>query len=157
MLEEIIAAKDWDTLRETLVEATAKAAVGTSAVVRQRVGAINAQNDAVTEMVSTIRRLVPADSITDYVQLFARGMPGRRAWPRGVATAKAASAGTKRVSAGSAEPLLVTTPTASDESAPSAREPGQRPEPNCERFCAIMTTVCRPNGPTRSATLLRPG
>ena len=50
-------------------------------------------------------------------------MPGRRAWPRGVATAKAVSAGTKRVSAGSAESLLVTTPTASDESAPSAREP----------------------------------
>ena len=28
---------------------------------------------------------------------------------------------------------------------------------NCERFCATMTTVYQPNGPTRSATLLSPG
>jgi hypothetical protein len=45
-------------------EATAKAAVGTSAQIGQRVGAINAQNDAVTEMVSTIRRLVPAEQLS---------------------------------------------------------------------------------------------
>ena len=41
------------------------------------------------------RRLVPADSITDYVQLLLAEYAGRRAWPRGVATAKAASAGTE--------------------------------------------------------------
>jgi Domain of unknown function (DUF5615) len=87
----------------------------------------------------------------------ARGMPDRREWPRGAATAKAASAGTKRVSAGSAEPLLVTTPKASDESARSAREPRQKPRTNCERFCAIMTTVYQRSAPTPSATLLRLG
>ena len=48
------------------------------------------------------RRLVPADSITDYIQLLLAERGGQRAWPRGVTTAKAASAGTKRVSAGSA-------------------------------------------------------
>jgi len=46
-------------------EATAKAAVGTSAVVRQRVGAINAQNDAVTEMVVAMRSLGPSVLASD--------------------------------------------------------------------------------------------
>lgn len=44
-------------------ESAAAAAVGTAATISQRVGAINAQNDAVTEMVSTIRRLVSADQL----------------------------------------------------------------------------------------------
>ena len=47
-----------------MLEATATAAVATSATISQRVGAINAQDDAVTEMVSTIRRLVPADHLS---------------------------------------------------------------------------------------------
>ena len=45
-------------------ESAAAAAVGASAPLSQRVGAINAQNDAVTQMVSTIRRLVPADQLS---------------------------------------------------------------------------------------------
>jgi len=45
-------------------DATAAAAVGTAAPIGQRVGALNAQNDAVTQMVSTIRRLVPADQLS---------------------------------------------------------------------------------------------
>jgi hypothetical protein len=45
-------------------ESAAAAAVATSAPLSQRVGAINAQNDAVTQMVSTIRRLVPADQLS---------------------------------------------------------------------------------------------
>ena len=39
-------------------EESAAAAVGTSAPISQRVGAINAQNDAVTGLVSTVNRLV---------------------------------------------------------------------------------------------------
>jgi hypothetical protein len=45
-------------------EAAAAAAVGTAAPIGQRVGALNAQNDAVTQMVSVIRRLVPADQLS---------------------------------------------------------------------------------------------
>lgn len=47
-----------------MLASTASAVVATSATISQRVGAINAQDDAVTEMVSTIRRLVPADHLS---------------------------------------------------------------------------------------------
>ncbi len=75
-------------------EATAKAAVGTSAVVRQRVGAINAQNDAVTEMVSTIRRLVPADQLSadrpadEWLDDWGRLVRERDAYARALAAGK---------------------------------------------------------------------
>ena len=46
-------------------DATAAAAVGTSASIPQRVGAINAQNDAVTEMVVAMRSLGPSVLASD--------------------------------------------------------------------------------------------
>ena len=44
-------------------DSAAAAAVSVTAPVSERVGAINAQNDAVSELVSTINRLVPRETI----------------------------------------------------------------------------------------------
>lgn len=75
-------------------EASAEAAVGTSAAISQRVGAINAQNDAVTEMVSTIRRLVPAEQLSadqpadEWLDDWGRLVRERDAYARALAAGK---------------------------------------------------------------------
>ena len=75
-------------------DAAASAAVGTAAPIRQRVGAINAQNDAVTQMVSTIRRLVPADQLSadapaeDWLADWGRLVRQRDAYARSLAAGK---------------------------------------------------------------------
>ena len=75
-------------------DAASAAAVGTSASIVQRVGAINAQNDAVTEMVSTIRRLVPADQLSadrpadEWLDDWGRLVRERDAYARALAAGK---------------------------------------------------------------------
>jgi len=75
-------------------EATAEAAVATSATISKRVGAINAQNDAVTEMVATIRRLVPADELSadqpadEWLDDWGRLVRERDAYARALAAGK---------------------------------------------------------------------
>lgn len=81
-------------------EAAASSAVGTAASISRRVGAINAQNDDVTQMVATIRRLVPADQLAadapanEWLEDWGRLVRQRDAYARSLA-------------AGRPEPLLI--------------------------------------------------
>lgn len=75
-------------------ESAAAAAVGTAQPMGQRVGAINAQDDAVTEMVTTIRRLVPADQLAAdqpseaWLDDWGRLVRARDAYAKSLATGK---------------------------------------------------------------------
>jgi hypothetical protein len=72
-------------------DAAATAAVGTAASIQQRVGAINAQNDAVTDLVTAIRalgpRVIDADAPTSrWIQDWERLVAARDAYARSLAS-----------------------------------------------------------------------
>ena len=72
-------------------DSAAAAAVGTAASIPQRVGAINAQNDAVTDLVTAIRALGPkviaADAPTErWIQDWERLVAARDAYARSLAS-----------------------------------------------------------------------
>ena len=75
-------------------DSASAAAVSAAAPVRQRVGAINAQNDAVSELVSTINRVVPRQTIeadqpaAEWLEDWQRLITARDTYARSLAAGK---------------------------------------------------------------------